>query len=78
MHDNAWSEKDKENLIELLKLLASKAKFDDMKVEDSIKLTQLITWTQRDVLRKIDSHILEVKAVKEEPKPKTKAKKGKK
>jgi glutaredoxin-related protein len=71
-----FTEKDTANLVEFLNMVAQRAKFEDLKVKEVIRLYGLLSWAQKDLLNKIESNILEIKEVrqmvKEEEKPATK------
>jgi len=68
-----FTEKDTANLVEFLNMVAQRAKFEDLKVKEVIRLYGLLSWAQKDLLNKIESNILEIKEVrqmvKEEEKP---------
>jgi hypothetical protein len=77
--ENGFKEEDKEKVIEFLNLVANKAKFDGMTVQDNIDFFKLLSFMQSKLLPKIEDHILEVKKVhepKEQPK-KQNSKQGK-
>ena len=58
-------EKDKENLVKLLNMIADKAEFNGMRVKDIIETFSLLAWAQKELVPKIDANILEVVAVHE-------------
>lgn len=76
-----FTEKDLENLAKLLNLVAERAVFKDLSVKDVITTYGLFAWAQKDLIKKIEDHILEVKALREikpqEPEPKPKKGKAK-
>ena len=59
-----FTQKDQENLIELLNAVAKKAKFQDMEVADMIKFVKLLNWAQTDLLPKMDKAQFEVISTK--------------
>jgi len=71
-----FQEKDVENLVEFLNLLATKSELNGMTFKDSIRFYGLLSWAQQSLLEKIKSNILEVVSTKElkpEEQPKTKS-----
>jgi len=60
MKPNSFTDKDKEKIISFLNMIAEKGEFK-FKVEDSIKFYGLLSYFQTELLKKVDSHILEVK-----------------
>lgn len=67
-----FTKKDVENLVNLLNTVARNATFK-LSTNDAISYVKLLNWAQTDLLPKVESHILEVKAVHlppEPPKPK--------
>lgn len=57
--DNAFKDKDKENLVRLLNFIADKAKFK-IGVKEAIEFYGLLSWAQKELLQKIDANIAEV------------------
>lgn len=64
MKDN-FTEEDKNKVVEFLNLIATKAKLNDMSIQDNIKFYGLLSYIQQELLPKIDANILEVVAVHE-------------
>lgn len=74
---NNFSDKDKEKVIEFLNFVAMKSEFSQLKVQDMIKFYGLISFMQKELIPKIDSHILEIKnIIQPEKKEQSKRKKG--
>ena len=63
-----FTDKDKENLIRLLNLVAQKASFT-VEVKEMIEFVKLLNWAQVDLLPKIESKTFEVTDVKIPSKP---------
>lgn len=64
---NNFKDSDKEKIIEFLNIIASKAKFE-FNTQEVIKYYGLLSYIQKELLPKIDSHIFEVKKVIEDKK----------
>lgn len=66
--ENSFKERDKDNLVDLLNFLGTKARFD-LTTQEVIKFFGLLAWAQKELVPKIDQHILEVKRVVPAPEP---------
>ena len=78
MKPNSFNEKDKEKVINFLNMVAQHAKFE-FNVDQTIKFYGLLAHMQTEILKKIDSNILEIRQYIEPAQPKEPAKaKGKK
>lgn len=66
--ENSFKERDKENLIDLLNFLGEKARFD-LNTKEVIKFFGLLAWAQKELVPKVDQHILEVKRIVQAPQP---------
>jgi replicative superfamily II helicase len=64
--ENSFKEEDKEKFIEFLNMVALKAEFKEMTTQEIIKYFKLLSHMQKQILPKINSHILEIVAVHEE------------
>jgi len=75
---SGFTEKDREKLVQFLNFVATKAEFNQMKSADVISYFGLLSFMQKELLPKVDSHIFEIKSVIEpvEEKTKSKSKKG--
>lgn len=62
MTKNSFTEDDKKKLVEFLNFVAEKADFN-MNTQDVIRYFTLLSFMQKELLPKVDSHILEVKRV---------------
>ena len=73
--EGKFTEEDKKRMLEFFNMVAEKAKFD-LNTQEIIKYFGLLSFIQRELIPKIDNHILEVVRVVEAPiEPKQKAKK---
>lgn len=54
-----FKEKDKTQVIEFLNFVAKKATFNDISIEDNIKLFKLLSYMQIELLKKIDNHLFD-------------------
>lgn len=63
MNKDRFTEKDEQNFIEFLNLIAKKAKFNDMSIQDNIDLFRLLSSCQKEILPKIKANTLEIKEV---------------
>lgn len=68
MDNQKFTEKDKELVIEFLNCVAENAKFT-FKTKELIKYFKLLSGMQQVILPKIESNILEVKKVTNNPPP---------
>ena len=57
-----FTDADKEKVIQFLNLVAEKAKFE-MNTQEVINYFKLLSFMQKELLPKIDSHIFEIKEV---------------
>ena len=62
---NSFKDEDKQKVVEFLNLIAAKAKFSDVSVQDNIRLYGLLSYMQKELLPKIEANILEIVAVHE-------------
>jgi len=77
MKPNSFNEKDKEKVINFLNMIAKHAKFE-FNVQETISFYGLLSHMQQEIIKKIDSNILEIKSFIEPPKSQSKGKgKGK-
>jgi hypothetical protein len=60
---NTFKDEDKKKLVDFLNFIAEKGKFGDMQVSDVIKFYGLLSYMQKDLLPKIDAHVMEIKQV---------------
>lgn len=74
--ENNFTEKDSDNLVKLLNLIASNARFD-LDVKEIIQMYGLLAWSQQELKSKINGNILEIKNIVNPESPKPKKKKGK-
>lgn len=65
MLDGKFNKEDREKFIKFLNFIAKNAKFDGMKVDDSIQLVNLLSHMQTQIIPKIESNTLEVVEVTE-------------
>ena len=61
--NSAFTEEDKNRVIELLNFIAKRAQFPNWTTDDTVKHFKLLAHMQQVVLPKIEAHILEVKEV---------------
>lgn len=68
MHENKFTEKDKEKLIEYVNFISTKAKFDDFTTQDAIKYFGMLTFIQKQLIPKVEANIFEMGEVINAPK----------
>lgn len=73
-----FNEKDSEKVVEFLNFIATKATFDKLSIKEIIQFYGLLSFCQRDLLKKIEANILEVKSLKQLEKEPIKRKLNKK
>ena len=67
-----FTDKDKEKLIQFLNFVATKAEFNNLKTNDIILFYNLLSFMQKELLPKVESHIFEIKGTVEMEKDKPK------
>lgn len=60
-----FTEKDTEKVVEFLNFVATKASFSGLKVSDVVQFYGLLAYCQKELLKKIEDNILEVKQLRE-------------
>lgn len=68
---------DSKKVVDLLNIVATKAKFNDMSVEDIITVFRLLNFAQRELIPMVDALVVDDIKVTEAPKPAPKAGKNK-
>ena len=72
---DTFTEADQQRVVEFLNFLSAKATFNNLSLKETIQFYGLLSFFQKDLLKKIEANILEVKAVRElKPEKKTKGK----
>ena len=62
--ENKFTEQDKQQVVEFLNFIATRATFPNWTTNDTIKHFKLLSYMQQTLLPKIDANILEVVSVR--------------
>lgn len=62
--NNGFTDKDKDRVVDFLNFVSNHATFD-IKTPEIIKYFQLLSFMQKELLPKINNHVLEIKSIKE-------------
>ena len=66
MGPNNFTEQDKDNLIKFVNFVGNKATFNQLNTIEILEYFGLLSFIQKSLIPKIDSHILELQSITEE------------
>jgi hypothetical protein len=76
LFERSFTEEEYDTLVDYINFNAKRAKFDSMTDEEVITRYKMLSMIQKNILPKMQAHILELKEVTKAPPAKAKAKAG--